>query len=142
MVESLEDDNCLTSTAIFKVVGPPDLVVTQVTVKNAPLSVARGGTLTITAAVKNQGEGDAPPSTLKFLLVHTVSGQTKNLNGTKDYALIQPGLTSLQQQLVTVFPETTPGTYVVQACADSLDVVAEVSETNNCFSSTATITVQ
>jgi hypothetical protein len=105
-VESIEDDNCLTSQAIVKVVGPPDLIVTVVTVKNAPLSVARGGSLTITATVKNQGEGDAPPSRLKFLLVDTVSGAPKNLNGTKDYALIQPGLTSTQQQIVTVFLDT------------------------------------
>ena len=44
--------------ASCKVVGPPDLVVTQVTVRNAPLTVARGGSLTITAAVKNLGEGE------------------------------------------------------------------------------------
>jgi hypothetical protein len=141
-VESIEDDNCLTSQAIVKVVGPPDLIVTLVTVKNAPLSVARGGSLTITATVKNQGEGDAPPSRLKFLLVDTVSGAPKNLNGTKDYALIQPGLTSTQQQIVSVFLDTPVGTYVVQACADSLDVIPEASETNNCFTSTGTITVQ
>jgi subtilase family serine protease len=141
-VESIEDDNCLTSGAIVKVVGPPDLIVTLVTVKNAPLSVARGGSLTITATVKNQGEGDAPPSRLKFLLVDTVSGAPKNLNGTKDYALIQPGLTSTQQQIVTVFLDTPVGTYVVQACADSLDVIPEASETNNCLTSTGTITVQ
>ena len=123
-------------------VGPPDLIVTLVTVKNAPLSVARGGPLTITAAVKNQGEGDAPPSTLKFLLVHTVSGATKNLDGTKDYALIKPGTTISQQRIVTVFLDTPVGTYLVQACADSLDVIPEASETNNCFTSTGTITVQ
>ena len=105
-VESLEDDNCLTSGGIVKVVGPPDLIVTLVTVKNAPLSVARGGLLTITAAVKNQGEGDAPPSTLKFRLVNTVSGAPKNLDGTKDYALIKPGTTSTQQRIVTVFLDT------------------------------------
>ena len=141
-MESIEDDNCLTSQAIVKVVGPPDLIVTLVTVKNAPLPVARGGSLTITATVKNQGEGDAPPSTLKFLLVDTVSGAPKNLNGTKDYALIQPGATSTQQRIVTVFLDTPVGTYVVQACADSLDVIPEASETNNCFTSTGTITVQ
>ena len=43
VTESNEDDNCLTSSGIVKVVGPPDLVVTQVTVRNAPLTVARGG---------------------------------------------------------------------------------------------------
>jgi len=143
VLESLEDDNCLTSSAVVKVVGPPDLIVAAVTVKNAPLSVARGGSLTITADVKNQGEGDAPASTVKFLLVNTVTGVPKNLNGTKDYAIIRPGSTNSQQRIVIVYLDTDPGTYVVQACADSLDVVAEASETNNCFTATgATITVQ
>ena len=43
---------------------------------------------------------------------------------------------------MTVFLDTPIGTYVVQACADSLDVIPEASETNNCFNSTGTITVQ
>ena len=143
VLESLENDNCLTSTAIVKVVGPPDLIVTVLTVKDAPLSVARGGYLTITAAtVKNQGESDALPSTVKFLLVNTVSGVPKNLDGTKDYALIHPGSTSTQQRIVTVSADTPVGTYVVQACADALNVVAEASETNNCLTATGIITVQ
>ena len=124
-------------------VGPPDLIVTVLTVKDAPLSVARGGYLTITAAtVKNQGESDALPSTVKFLLVNTVSGVPKNLDGTKDYALIHPGSTSTQQRIVTVSADTPVGTYVVQACADALNVVAEASETNNCLTATGIITVQ
>ena len=85
VVESNEDDNCLTSSGIVKVVGPPDLIVTQVTVRNAPLTAARGATLTITAAMKNTGEGTAAASTTKYLLVHTVTGATKNLNGTQLY---------------------------------------------------------
>jgi hypothetical protein len=42
-----------------------------------------------------------------------LGGAPKNLNGTKDYALIRPGLTSTQQQIVTVFLDTPVGTYVV-----------------------------
>ena len=49
VVESNEDDNCLTSSEPSGVTGPPDLVVTAVTVKNAPLTVARGGSLIITS---------------------------------------------------------------------------------------------
>ena len=71
-----------------------------------------------------------------------MSGATKNLVGTKDYSLIHPGLTSTQQRIVTVSADTPAGTYVVQACADSLNVVAEASETNNCFNATGIITVQ
>ena len=98
VAESNEDDNCLTSSGIVKVVGPPDLVVTQVTVRNAPLTVARGATLTITAAVKNLGEGTAAASTTKYLLVHTVSGATKNLNGTQVYP-------AAEQRLLELDPE-------------------------------------
>ena len=144
VTESSEDDNCLTSSGIVKVVGPPDLVVTQVTVRNAPLTVARGGSLTITAAVKNVGEGSAAASTTKYILVHTVSGATKNLNGTQAYPLLNSGSSTSIQKVVTIFLDTPVGTYNVQACADSVDVVSELSETNNCLtttSNTATVTI-
>jgi subtilase family serine protease len=144
VTESNEDDNCLTSSGIVKVVGPPDLVVTQVTVRNAPLTVARGGSLTITAALKNLGEGSAAGSTMKYLLVHTVTGATKNLNGTQAYPALNTGSSTSIQKVVTIFLDTPVGTYNVQACADSGEIVPEVSETNNCTtttSNTATVTV-
>jgi len=144
VTESNEDDNCLMSSGVVKVVGPPDLVVTQVTVRNAPLTVARGGSLTITAAVKNLGEGSAAASTTKYILVHTVTGATKNLNGTQAYPILNTGSSTSIQKIVTIFLDTPVGTYNVQACADSLDVVPEVSEINNCLtttSNTATVTI-
>jgi uncharacterized membrane protein len=144
VAESNEDDNCLTSSGIVKVVGPPDLTVTQVTVRNAPLTVARGGSLTITAAVKNLGEGSAAASTMKYILVHTVTGATKNLNGTQAYPILNSGSSTSIQKIVTIFLDTPVGTYNVQACADSVDVVPEVSEINNCLtttSNTATVTI-
>ena len=42
---------------------------------------------------------------------------------------------------MTVFNTTPAGTYVVQACADSLDILDEASELNNCAKTTATVTV-
>ena len=142
--ESNEDDNCLTSSGIVKVVGPPDLIVTQVTVRNAPLTAARGATLTITAALKNTGEGSAAGSTTKYMLVHTVTGATKNLNGTQLYPVLNSGSSSSIQKVVTIFLDTPVGTYNVQACADSGEIVSEVSETNNCTTTTsnsATVTI-
>jgi len=129
------------SSGVVKVVGPPDLVVTQVTVRNAPLTVARGGSLTITAAVKNLGEGSAAASTTKYILVHTVTGATKNLNGTQAYPILNTGSSTSIQKIVTIFLDTPVGTYNVQACADSLDVVPEVSEINNCLTTTGNPTV-
>jgi subtilase family serine protease len=144
VVESNEDDNCLTSSGIVKVVGPPDLIVTQVTVRNAPLTAARGATLTITAALKNTGEGTAAASTTKYLLVHTVTGATKNLSGTQLYPALNTGSSTSIQKIVTIFLDTPVGTYNVQACADSGEVVPEVSEINNCLTTTsnsATVTI-
>jgi subtilase family serine protease len=142
VTEANEDDDCLTSSGFVKVLAPPDLVVTAVTVRNAPLTVSRGGSLTITAAVKNVGEADAAASTTKYLLVNAQG--TKNLNGTLAYPLLHSGSSTSRSKVVTFFSDTQPGTYKVRVCADSLDVVAEGSlaaENNNCLDSTTDVTV-
>jgi subtilase family serine protease len=140
VVESNEDDNCFTSSGIVKVVGPPDLMVTSVTVRNAPLTVARGGAVTITAAIKNFGEGTAAAAKAKYWLVNAQT--RKNLNGTHLYPQLTSGSSSSVQKVVTVFSDTVPGVYNVQVCADGNEVVPEVSETNNCLDSSTTVTVQ
>lgn len=140
VVESNEDDNCLTSSGTIKVTGLPDLVVTAVTVKNAPVTVARGGSLIITVSLKNIGEGDAAASTTKFLLVNT--GVLKNLNGTVAAPFLHGNGTNTVTNTVTVLNDTPVGTYAVRVCADSLDVVVEDSETNNCMDTAVNVTVQ
>ena len=74
VAETNDDDNCMTSSGTIHVTGKPDLIMQTVSVKNAPLTVARGGSLTITLDLKNQGEGDADASTAKFFLVSTTVG--------------------------------------------------------------------
>ena len=94
--------------------------------------------------MKNLGEGSAAASTTKYILVHTVTGATKNLNGTQAYPILTTGSSTSIQKVVTIFLDTPVGTYNVQACADSADVVSEGSETNNCTtttSNTATVTI-
>ena len=113
----------------------------SVTVQNAPVTVAAGGKITVTTVVKNQGGGDAPPTTTKLLLVNPSTGATKNLNGAQALTAIGSGVTRSLGTAVSVFGDTPPGTYVVRACADSGDVVAEDSEVNNCRDSTGTVTV-
>jgi len=139
VVESNEDDNCLTSSGTIKVTGLPDLTVTDVTVKNAPLTVKRGGSLIITVSVKNIGEGDAAASTTKFLLAN--SSAVKNLTGTVAAPLLRGNVTNTVTKTVTVLNETPLGTYAVRACADSLDVVVEALETNNCLDTAVNVTV-
>jgi hypothetical protein len=43
---------------------------------------------------------------------------------------------------VTVFSDTLPGRYRIQACVDSLETLTEVSDDNNCKVSNAVVTVQ
>ena len=148
VVESNEDDNCLTSSGTIKVTGLPHLAATAVSVKDAPLTVARGKSLIITSTVKNVGDGDAVASTTKFLLVSTVvnpdgTRTAKNLSGTGwPHPLLHGNGLSTVTKTVTVFKYTAVGTYTVQACADGLDVVEEASETNNCAEASAIVTVQ
>jgi len=139
VVESNEDDNCLTSSGTVRVTGLPDLVVTAVSVQNAPLTVARGGSLNITVSLKNVGEGDAAASTTKFLLVN--AGVTQNLNGTVAAPLLRGNTTNTVTKAVFVLTSTPVGTYAVRACADSLDVVVEASEAN-CLDTGVVVTVQ
>ena len=42
---------------------------------------------------------------------------------------------------LSVYSDTNPGTYSVQACADADEVVTEVSETNNCTTAVGAITI-
>jgi hypothetical protein len=116
------------------------LVVTAVSVRNAPLTVARGGSVVITATMKNIGAGAAAASAMKFLLVK--AGLTKNLDGTVAIPVLDSNDTKTVTTTVTVVSDTPFGTYAVQACADGLDVVREAVEDNNCLSTTETVTVQ
>lgn len=143
VVERNEDDNCKVSTGTVQIKALPDLIVTSVTVAGAPVTVARGGTLAITAPVKNQGFGDAGASTTKFVLVLTPgAAPVKNLNGTQTVPALAAGAQSGPQITVGVYNDTPPGTYFVQACADNAKVVPEISNSNNCATSTGTVTVQ
>jgi subtilase family serine protease len=136
-----EDNNCLSSTAAIQVTPRPDLVVTSVSVQNAPVTVAPGGAVTLTTVLANQGQGDADSSTTKFLLVDTTSGATKNLKGTQVVGVVPTGQSVSVDTTVNVYSDTLLGTYTVQACADYLDAVPEESDANNCASSSGTVNV-
>jgi subtilase family serine protease len=144
LAESDENNNCRTSVDSIQVVARPDLVVPSVTVQGAPLNVARKGTLTISADVKNQGLADATlSSTIKFSLVNTSSGATKNLSGgTQTVSSLVSGASTSVQKTVIVYSDTVLGTYKVRACADSTKVILESSESNNCTLTNETVTVQ
>src|SRR5262249_31593130 len=113
-----------------------DLIVTSLT--DPPATVLPGDSFSVTATVKNQGFVSAPGTVTKVYLVGNVR---KNLKGIQDIAPLAFNQSDGPTVTVAVYSDTVPGTYALQACADDDDVVIETDETNNCTSTTATVTV-
>ena len=142
VVESNEDDNCLTSSGTVKVTGPPDLAVTAVTVKDAPLTVARGGSLTITVVAEERRRGRRRRIDDEVPARECRARTAKNLSGTvaaPAAARQRPDHRDEDRHRLQL--DTAIGTYTVRACADSLDVVVEASEAN-CLDTGVVVTVQ
>jgi hypothetical protein len=116
------------TSAVVRVIGPsPDLQVSSVTSTNYPVSHN-----TVTATIENQGTADAG----EFTADVTIAGNTTTVT--------VPGLTLGNSTTVSVTDtarwkagDTVPITVTV----DPDDVVFEVNETNNEFTTTATITL-
>jgi subtilase family serine protease len=139
--EGNESNNCKDSGGAVTVTASPNLVVTSVTVDGSPSTAARGSTLTIRAVVANQGLANANSSTMKYRLLNTVGGGTKNLKGTQTVSSISVGNSVNVVQTVTVYLDTPLGTWQIQACADSTKAIPESSEKDNCGSAAGTLTV-
>lgn len=137
-----EGNNCWTTTATITVHDPPDLVVTAIS--KPPASVPQGGVFTVTTSVKNNGTETAAPSTVKYYFctpalatlgcLGAASGGTKiDLKNKQDVPALAGGGTFTNPHELKVRPETIPGQYRLQGCADSGKVVAEDNESNNCL---------
>ena len=71
--------------------------------------------------MKNIGPVNADPTVTKYNLVSTVDGSKHDLKLPSPEVptpLLEPGQTFTEQQIVTIRPETAPGPYRLQACAD------------------------
>ena len=98
----------------------PDLIISSIS--NPPSSGAQGQPITVKETVKNIGLVDADPTVTKYYLVSTVDGVRTDLklpSPAVPTPVIKKGSTFTEQQVVTVRPETDPGTYRLQACADA-----------------------
>ena len=95
--------------------------------------------------MKNIGPVNADPTVTKYNLVSTVDGSKHDLKLPSPEAptpLVKPGQTFTEQQIVTIRPETAPGTYRLEACADGKSKAeSEQNEENNCTTSSGIITV-
>jgi subtilase family serine protease len=140
--ESDEEDNCALSTGAVQVAAVADLIVLNLRLPTPPVTVAAGGTLELTAVVRNQGLGDAGASAVKFSLVLSPgAAPITKITGTVPVVPVARGKKEPATAIATIPNKTPPGTYFVQACADWLKEVEESSEENNCGTSVATLQV-
>ena len=129
--ESDTTNNCSTSVQVT-VPQParPDLMVTSPSVSDS--GPATGARFTLSASVRNGGNGDAPATTLRYYRSADAAITTSDTQvGTS--AVAELAASGSASQLVDLTAPATPGTYYYGACVDA--VTDESDTTNNCSGS-------
>ena len=138
-VNEQNENNCRISVGQVTVQEIPNLKVT--TIDPPPTTLLQGQSFSAKETVKNTGSVTAPVSTVKYYLVSTVDQSRIDLKGTQAVPALTPGLAFSAAQMVKVRPDTIPGSYRLQACADSGKLVPEPDEEDNCLTSAGTVQV-
>ena len=137
--ESVGGNNCSSGVAVTVAAGgdsgDPDLVVESPSTSES--EVDPGGSFVLSATVRNQGEGQAAATTLRYYRsTNTIITTRDTEEGTDAVGSIATNGSSAQSIELTA--PTDAGTYHYGACVD--DVATESDVENNC-SAAATITV-
>ena len=129
-------NNCSTSAQVTVRItvtepqGDPDLAVTSASVSDS--GPAAGAQLTLSATVRNDGEGAAAATTLRYYRSANATITTTDTQvGTA--AITQLAAAGSSSQSVDLTAPATPGTYYYGACVDA--VTDETDTTNNCSTS-------
>lgn len=126
VLESGESNNTRVTSSVR--IGP-DVIVSAVT---APAVGAPGGAISISDTTKNQGAGDAEPSTTRLYLSTNTSLDASDVAlGTRSVPLLAGGASANATTSVTLPTTTATGTYYILAAADAANTVVESIETNN-----------
>ena len=113
----------------------PDLVVSSASVSDSSLDT--GATFTLSATVRNQGDGRSISTTLYYYRASDSTFTTSNTQvGTDEVGALSASGTSAESIALTA--PSTPGTYYYRACVEA--VSGESNTGNNC-SSGVTVTV-
>ena len=112
--------------------GDPDLSVPTVSAATSPGGTYTDDSFTLSATVRNDGDGDAAATTLRYYRSTDVTITTADTEvGTDEVAgLAASGSGSVSMELTA---PSTPGTYYYGACVDT--VAEESDTTNNCSAS-------
>ena len=134
--ESDTTNNCSTSVqvtvqqTVTEAQGDPDLTVTSAAVNNSGPIV--GAKFTLSATVKNGGDGGAETTTLRYYRSAdaTITSADTEVGADTITGLAASGSASESAELTA---PSTPGTYYYGACVDA--VTDESNTTNNCSTS-------
>ena len=134
--ESDTTNNCSSAVAVTVGAAPaPDLVVDTPTVStSAPTA---GGSFTLNATVRNQGNGSAGSTTLRYYR-STDSTITTGDNAVGTDSVSPLNASESGDESISLDAPSTPGTYFYGACVDS---VSDESDTTNNCSSAVSVTV-
>ena len=128
--ESDTTNNCSSSVPVTVPEPKPDLVVGTPSVRNSAPAV--GATFTLSATVRNAGDGSAAATTLRYYRSTDATITTSDTQvGTDELAELAASGTS--DESVSLTAPSTAGTYYYGACVDT--VTDESDTTNNCSSS-------
>ena len=121
-------DNCSPPAQV--VVTEPDLVVAATSVSDG--GPTAGATFTLSATVRNDGEGATAATTLRFYRSTDATITTSDTEeGSVEVAALAASGTTTKEMDATA--PSSPGTYYYGACVDA--VTAESDITNNCSTS-------
>ena len=140
-VESVSDEtdtgnNCSSAVTVTVGAAPaPDLVVDSPSVTNS--SPTAGASFTLSATVRNQGNGQSAATTLRYYRSTNATVSTSDTEvGTDPVSTLSASRTSSES--ISLRAPSTTGTYYYGACVES--VSGETDTGNNC-SSAVTVTV-
>jgi hypothetical protein len=122
--------------------GCPDLIVTGLLA--LPATVSRGQTMSIIQATRNIGSALANGSTARFYLSRDPAKSADDILLDAEAPVPSLAADSLftSPPANATIPGTASGIYHLLACADDRAAVAEITDTNNCYTAGFTITVE
>ena len=136
--ESDETNNCSSSVQINvpepqeQSQGYPDLIILAVSVATSPDGTYPGGSFTLSATVRNDGDGASEATTLRYYQSTDATITTSDTEVDTDSVAELSDFGSTSESVDLTAP-SDPGTYYYGACVDT--VTDESDTTNNCWSS-------
>ena len=135
--ESDTNNNCSASVQVTvsepqdQPQGLPDLTISAVSVATNPSGTYPGGSFTLSATVRNDGDGTSGVTTLRYYRSTDGTITTSDIE-VGSYAVAELSTSGSASKSVDLTAPSSPGTYYYGACVDT---VTGESDNNNCSAS-------